>query len=75
MAEAGVGKKLIRLGLQDTYAHGASRGYLMKEYRIDAIAVLEEIEKLLGATFGITENDLAAVRLEAMHSDAKAEAL
>lgn len=75
MAEAGVGKKLIRLGLQDTYAHGAGRGYLMKEYRIDAIAVLEEIEKLLGATFGITENDLAAVRLEPMHSDAKAEAL
>jgi transketolase len=75
MAEAGVGKKLIRLGLQDTYAHGASRGYLMKEYRLDAIAVLEEIEKHLGTKFGITENDLAAVRLEPMHSDAKAEAL
>lgn len=75
MAEAGIGKKLIRLGLQDTYAHGAGRGYLMKEYRIDALAVLEEIEKLLGTTFGITESNLAAVRLEPMHSDAKAEAL
>lgn len=75
MAEAGVGKKLIRLGLRDTYAHGASRPYLMREYRIDAMALVEEVEKLLGTSFGINENDLAAVRLEPMHSEAKAEAL
>jgi transketolase len=75
MAEAGIGKKLIRLGLRDTYAHGASRSYLMREYRIDAMALLEEVEKLLGTSFGITENQLAAVRLESMHSEAKAEAL
>ncbi|NIM14183.1 MAG: transketolase [Candidatus Aminicenantes bacterium] len=75
MAEAGVGKKLIRLGLRDTYAHGASRPYLMREYRIDAMALVEEVEKLLGTSFGINENDLAAVRLEPMHSEAKVEAL
>jgi transketolase len=75
MAEAGVGKKLIRLGLRDTYAHGASRPYLMREYRIDAMALAEEMEKLLGTSFGITGNELAAVRLEPMHSEAKAEAL
>lgn len=75
MAEAGVGKKLIRLGLRDTYAHGASRPYLMREYRIDAMALVEEVEKLLDTSFGITENELAAVRLEPMHSEAKAEAL
>lgn len=75
MAEAGVGKKLIRLGLRDTYAHGASRSYLMREYKIDAMALVEEVEKLLGTSFGITENQLAAVRLESMHSEAKAEAL
>lgn len=75
MAEAGIGKKLVRLGLRDTYAHGASRHYLMKEYGIDATALIKEIEKLLGESFGIGENDLAAVRLEAVHSEAKAEAL
>jgi transketolase len=75
LAGAGLGKKLIRLGLRDTYAHGASLRYLMKEYRIDAAAVLEEIEKLLDTTFGITGKDLAAVRLAPVHSDAKAEAL
>lgn len=75
MAGAGVGKKLIRLGLRDTYAHGASRPYLMREYRIDAMALVEEVEKLLGTSFGINESDLAAVRLEPMHSEAKAEAL
>ena len=75
MAEAGVGKKLVRLGLRDTYAHGASRSYLMREYGLDALAVVEEVEKLIGKTFGLTEKDLAAVRLEATHSEAKAEAL
>jgi len=75
LAEAGAGKKLMRLGLKDTYAHGASRHYLMREYKIDALAVKEAVEKLLGTTFGITEDDLAAVRLESIHSKAKAEAL
>jgi transketolase len=75
LAEAGVGKKLIRLGLKDTYAHGASRHYLMREYSIDALAVKEAVETLLGTTFGITQTDLAAVRLESIHSKAKAEAL
>lgn len=75
MAEAGVGKKLVRMGLKDTYAHGAGRAYLMREYGMDAMALVKEIEKLLGATFGISEEDLSAVRLEAVHSESKAEAL
>jgi transketolase len=75
MAEAGVGKKLVRLGLRDTFIHGASRPYLMREYGLDALALVRQVEQLLGADFGLTEADLAAVRLEAAHSDAKAEAL
>lgn len=75
MAEAGLGKKLVRLGLQDTYAHGASRHYLMREYGLDAIALVKAVEKLLDTAFDITEDDLAAIRLEAVHSGAKAEAL
>lgn len=75
MAEHGIGKRLVRIGLKDTYAHGASRSYLMREYGLDAIALVHEVEKLLGTRLDITEDDLAAVRLEAVHSSAKAEAL
>lgn len=75
MAGAGVGRRLVRIGLKDTYAHGASRHYLMREYGLDAIALVREVEQLLGASFGIGEADLAAIRLTAVHSEAKAEAL
>lgn len=75
LAEEGIGKKLIRLGLQDTFAHGASRPYLMKKYGLDAMALVAAIEQLLNQSLGITENDLSAVRLEEVHSIAKAEAL
>jgi transketolase len=75
MAEEGVGKKLVRLGLRDTYSHGASRHYLMKEYQLDAISLVRAVEKLIGQDTGITEDDLATVRLQAVHSAVKAEAL
>lgn len=75
MAEAGSKKRLIRLGLRDTYAHGASKAYLMKEYGLDAAALVTGVEDLLGVDTGITESDLAAARVEATHSLAKAEGL
>jgi transketolase len=75
MAENGIGKRLVRLGLQDTYAHGASRSYLMKEYHLDAISLVQAIEKLIGEELHIKENDLAEVRIQPVHSAAKAEAL
>ncbi|HEY8346234.1 MAG TPA: transketolase C-terminal domain-containing protein [Symbiobacteriaceae bacterium] len=75
MAENGVGRRLVRLGLQDTFAHGASKQYLMRELGIDAMALVWAVEGLLDTCFGITESDLSAVRLTAVHSDAKAEAL
>ena len=75
MAENGIGKRLLRLGLRDTFAHGASRPYLMRKYGLDAVALVRAVEQLLGEEFKITEAELAAVRLEAAHSQAKAEAL
>ncbi|MBI5347845.1 MAG: transketolase [Chloroflexi bacterium] len=75
IAEHGIGKKLVKIGLQDTFIHGASKPYLMREYGLDAIALVEQVEKLIGAKLNISENDLAAVRLDAVHSEAKAEAL
>ena len=75
MAEAGVGKKLYRLGLQDTFAHGASRRYLMREYGLDAAALIDLVEKIMNERFGITEQDLSETYTPAVHSGAKAEAL
>lgn len=75
MADNGVGKRLVRLGLKDTYAHGGSRPYLMNYYGLDATALVAGIETLLGQPLGISDDDLAAVRVDAVHSSVKAEAL
>ncbi|MBU2512580.1 transketolase [bacterium] len=75
MAEHGTGKKLIRLGLKDTFAHGASRPYLMKKYGLDALALVKAAETLTGKETGLSEEDLLAVRLDEVHSENKAEAL
>ena len=58
MTDNGIGKRLIRLGLNDTYAHGASRDYLMKEYGFDAVPLVRAVEDLTGKTLGIGEADL-----------------
>ena len=39
-AENGLGRRLVRLGLPDVFAHGASRPYLMKEYGLDALGTV-----------------------------------
>jgi transketolase len=75
MADNGLGKRLKRLGLKDTYAHGGSRPYLMRYYGLDAAALVRGVEDLLGETLGINEADLTEARAEAVHSTAKAEAL
>ncbi|MBL1421889.1 MAG: transketolase [Alphaproteobacteria bacterium] len=75
IADAGIAKRLIRLGLQDTYAHGGSRAYLMRYYGLDALALIHAIDDMLGNSTGIGEEDLNAARVDAVHSLAKAEGL
>jgi len=75
MATNGVGKKLLRLGIPNTYAHGGSRPYLMRYYGLDALSLVRGVERMLGEELGIAEDDLKAVRLEPVHGDYKAEAL
>lgn len=75
LAEAGLARRLIRLGLQDTYAHGGSRPYLMTHYGMDALSLVRAVERLTGAATGIDEAALGAVRIDAVHSLVKAEAL
>jgi len=75
VAEYGVPKKVVKIGLQDTFAHGGSRPYLMKVYKIDAMKLIEEVEILTGKMLGIKETDLADVHITPVHSLSKAEAL
>ncbi len=58
IAEAGLGKRLVRIGLRDTYAHGASREHLAREYGLDAIGIVRGVERLLGEPLGIDAVDL-----------------
>jgi len=64
MAEHGIGKPLIKVGLQDSYAHGASKMFLLKYYNIDAMTLIRGTEKLMGKSLGITDNDVEAIRWE-----------
>lgn len=75
MAEHGLGKKLTRLGLRDTYIHGASKHYLMREYGLDAVALVQTVEQVLGEPLDITDADLAAVRFSDFFSETQQEAL
>lgn len=75
MAEAGLGQRLVRLGLRDTFAHGASREYLTREYGLDALALVRAAERLLDTSLGLDEEDLAEVRLAAVEGEARPEVL
>lgn len=75
MAEMGSGIPLERIGLNDTYAHGASLPHLMKEYHLDARELVNRVEKLLRVDVDIPDQDLAEIRVAALHSNAKVEAL
>ena len=75
IADNGLGKKLIRLGLRDTFSHGASKAYLMREHGIDALGLIQAAEQALGTQLNIRPEDIAQVRVEAVHSAAKAEGL
>jgi transketolase len=75
LAEEGAGQRLVRLGLRDTFAHGASRSHLLREYELDARALVGAVERLLGRDLSIAEEDLGAVTIAPTHSAAKVEAL
>jgi transketolase len=75
MAEAGVKRPLRRIGIRDTFVHGASRRYLMREYGLDAMALIAAVEQLTRERFDIEETSLTWTYTPAALSAAKAEAL
>jgi transketolase len=42
---------------------------------MDAMALISEVETLMGKEFGISEDELSQTHIAAVHSKAKAEAL
>ncbi len=64
MAEGAAGKRLVRVGIGDTYAHGGSRQYLLAEYGLDASGILRAVESLLGSPTGIVPSDLDRLRMD-----------
>ena len=64
MAEKGIQKPLIKVGLQDQYAHGASKMYLLEHYHMDAMTLIKGVEKLMGVKLGIKKQDLQEIRFE-----------
>ena len=75
IAASGHAQRLVKLGLDDTFAHGASCPYLMHEYGLDAAALIAAVERLLEVDLDIADDELGAVRLGPTHSAARAEAL
>lgn len=75
MAELCINRRLLKIGLNDTFVHGAGREYLMKEYGLDAMALVRNVEFMTGRKTGITQDKVADARIAAVHSDAKPEAL
>ena len=64
MAENAVGKPLLKVGLQDAYAHGASKMYLLEYYHMDAMTLIEKVETLMGKKLGIKPEDMEEIRFE-----------
>ncbi len=60
MAEKRIGGPLYRIGIRDTYAQGASFPYLLRKHGIDAMALVDKVETILGENFRLTEDDLQA---------------
>ena len=75
MAEHGIGTRLTRLGIPDTYIHGASRVYLMREYGLDAPALVRAVERIVDQPLNITTDDLAAARFSTFAAENQQEAL
>lgn len=75
VADRGLGTKVVRLGLRDTYAHGASKPYLVKEYELDATALVRTVEGELGRSLNIDEEDLVATQIGTRGSLVNAENL
>ncbi len=64
MLEREISKKLVKVGINDLWTHGASKPYLMKKYGLDVTSLIKAIEKVVGKKLEINEKELEEIRLE-----------
>ena len=58
MAENAIAAPLVRLGMRDVYAQGASREYLMAKHGIDAAGIAGAVGSLLGCQIDLAPPSL-----------------
>jgi transketolase len=75
IAKFGIGTKLLKVAINDTYLQGASRTFLMERYGIDVKALLCAIESILGEKVNISDDDLTTSRLDSFFTENQQEAL
>ena len=78
IAENGLSVKLTKIGIPDTYAQGASKDYLMNKFGLNTRGIVDTIEKLLGKSLAVSEEDIAKLTLEPIKEfikDARLDAL
>ncbi|API92249.1 hypothetical protein KM914_13775 [Virgibacillus pantothenticus] len=71
IAENGITTKLTKIGIPDKYAHGASAEYLMRKFGLDALGLLNTMEKALDKKFNITEEQVKTFDLKVEQEDIK----
>ena len=71
MAENVATAPLTRIGINDVFAHGATRDYLMAEHGLDALSLVATVERVLDARFGIDAAALASAELQPIALDTK----
>ncbi|MBS4208832.1 transketolase C-terminal domain-containing protein [Bacillus sp. FJAT-50079] len=71
MAENGISTKLTKIGIPDTYGHGASAEYLMRKFGLDTFGLLNKIEEVLGKQFNITEEHIKAFDFKVENEEIK----
>jgi len=76
LSEAGIGRKLIRLGVPGVYAHGASCDYLVAEYGFDSTALIRAAESLTGKQIaGAAETEEGSTNQPALSAEERPEDL
>lgn len=75
MAEEGLSRPLVRMGLRDTYAHGGSRPYLLNYYGLTARHLIESISTFVGKRLTVGAEAWLDEQVGPPKTEAKAEAL
>jgi transketolase len=57
MTEHGLGGRLLRIGVNNTFTHGGTRDYLFDYYGLGADGVLAGVERLLDRQFGLDRTE------------------